>query len=65
MSLFCFTEPFFPFIGIQTHARTRRKTPNSSVDQLFDAIMNGDVSDADLSDDEVADVQAAQAVSGK
>ncbi|XP_072144956.1 piggyBac transposable element-derived protein 3-like isoform X1 [Dermacentor andersoni] len=62
MSLFCFTEPFFPFIGIQTHARTRRKTPNSSVDQLFDAIMNGDVSDADLSDDEVADVQAAQAV---
>nr|XP_050030028.1 piggyBac transposable element-derived protein 1-like [Dermacentor andersoni] len=53
---------FYGASSIQTHARTRRKTPNSSVDQLFDAIMNGDVSDADLSDDEVADVQAAQAV---
>ncbi|XP_075749356.1 uncharacterized protein LOC142814484 [Rhipicephalus microplus] len=42
---------------IRNYARTRPSAVNLAVDQLFEAIMNGDVSDAALSDDEVADAQ--------
>ncbi|KAH6933206.1 hypothetical protein HPB50_013446 [Hyalomma asiaticum] len=48
---------FYGAPNIRNHARTRPRAVNSAVDQLFEAIMNGDVSDAELSDDEVADAQ--------
>ncbi|XP_075743540.1 uncharacterized protein LOC142799297 isoform X1 [Rhipicephalus microplus] len=48
---------FYGAPNIRNHARTRLRAVNSAVDQLFVAIITGDVSDAELSDDEVADAQ--------
>lgn len=41
---------------VQNHAKTRHKLPDSSAERLFESIINGDESEAELSDNEVNEV---------
>ncbi|XP_070389672.1 uncharacterized protein [Dermacentor albipictus] len=51
------TLTFHACAGIQNHASTRRRLDDSSAEVLFTRIANGDVSDADFSDDETEEWQ--------
>lgn len=50
-----------PDIG--RHGRNRGKLPNSSVDAVFESFLNGDVSEAELSDDELGEEDHVASVS--
>ncbi|KAL1462085.1 hypothetical protein MTO96_027313 [Rhipicephalus appendiculatus] len=46
---------FYGAANIGRHGRNRGKLPNTSVDAVFASILNGDVSEAELSDDELGE----------
>lgn len=53
------------FVDVQNHARSRHKVPDSSAERLFQSIVNGDASDAELSDDEFTERDTTTVVSRK
>ncbi|KAK8761322.1 hypothetical protein V5799_027411, partial [Amblyomma americanum] len=53
---------FYGAPNIQNHGRSRCKPPNSVADRLFTSTLNGDVSDADLSDYEENEIDPVGAV---
>ncbi|KAL1484476.1 hypothetical protein MTO96_032555 [Rhipicephalus appendiculatus] len=57
--------PFNGAANTECHGRNHRKLPNSSVDTVFESILDGDVSEAELPDDELVEEDHAASESWK